>query len=125
MCATTISSIFGPLLFILGVWALLMQKDYYKSLEESKKSAAILHVGGFLNLLIGFAIIHLCPHWMMDETFFVTLLGWVLVIRGLCVFFVPGVLFRIFKLPAGWHITVSFIVILWGLILCRVAFSAM
>lgn len=125
MCATAMASIFGPLLFILGVWSLLLQKDYYKALEEAKKSTAILHMGGFTSLLVGLTIVHVCPAWMMDQTFFVTLLGWVLIARGLCVFFAPGLILRLFKLPSGFHIGMSFILILWGLILCRVAFSAM
>ena len=125
MCAANISSIFGPLLFILGVWSLLLQKDYHKAIDEAKKSTAILHMGGFINLLVGLTIVHLCPRFGMDETFFVTLLGWVSILRGLCVFFVPGFIIYLFRLKASWHVAGSFIVILWGLILCRVAFSAM
>ncbi|MBP9841422.1 MAG: hypothetical protein KBC64_03235 [Simkaniaceae bacterium] len=125
MCAAAISSIFGPLLFILGVWSLLIQKDYYKALEEAKKSTAILHMGGFLNLLIGLTIVHVCPNWALDQTIFITILGWVLIVRGLCVFFAPKAILWLFKLSSGWHLALSFIVILWGLILCRVAFSAM
>lgn len=120
--AIGLAGIFGPLLVILGIWSLLFSQHQKKVIDDLKKSPALFHFGSVVNLFIGIIIVS-CSSWHGNETFLVPLFGWVQVVRSLIGIFLPKFYHQCFNWSRGVYIFVSFVVILWGLGMCRVAFS--
>lgn len=121
--AVTLAGIFGPVLLILGIWGILYQKDAKDLASWVRKNPNVLYVGAVINLVFGLTILNMYSTWTWSEPLLVTLLGWLLFVRGLFIFFIPKLVLRMFSMKQGWGIFFSFVVILWGLILCRLGLN--
>ena len=117
-----IASIFGPILVITGIWTLLYQYNIKKIIESLGKNPALLYVGGFLNLIMGLTIINSFNVWIVNREILVTLLGWLLFLRGLVIYFLPNAALKIVKMQENTYVFSSMISIIWGLALCWLAF---
>jgi hypothetical protein len=119
-----LASIFGPMMVVLGVWMLMYADHVSKVVAAMKGAPAILFARSYLDLFLGFFILSYYNAWFMDLPFLVTLLGWVLVVRGILTLFVP-------QLVIKWTMTHpmalkrgGIIPLVWGLALCYLAFYA-
>ena len=124
--AVLLASIFGPILTILGVWVFFHTNSLrmiWRSLEEDRGA---LFLGGVLNLLIGFTVFSMYREWSMHLAVFVTLFGYVHIIRGLLVLFatdwVLGLTQRIITQTSLR--AMSLIPIIWGLALMKLGFMS-
>lgn len=115
-----LASIFGPLLVILGIWGLMYQENLKKIREAFKKQPPSLFMAGYINLLVGLTIIHISPEWVADISVLVTLLGWLLLLKGLMVLFFPKALMELYSKQS--HIFLGLVSVVWGLALCWLAF---
>ena len=114
--------VFGPFLVIVGLWMLLYSDNLAKIMTSIKGSPACFHILGLLQLLIGLILITQCNVWKMSGAFFVTLLGWVFLLRGVLSLFFPQVLMKI--LPKGnWTKFAGIIPLVWGILLYWVVIS--
>ena len=100
--AIMIARVFGPLLGILGLWMLLYGENVVKIMTATKNSPSALYCNAVFNLLIGLFIINAYNVWVWDIFFFVTLLGWVLFIRGVLGLFMPQVLVKSTMTKSSW-----------------------
>jgi hypothetical protein len=120
--AMWLASIFGPFLIIVGLWMLLYSENMLKIVSSIKGSPAALYTSGIINLLVGLTILSNYDTWSWDAYVLVTLLGWVMLIRGVMVLFVPQLLIQLTMtnrtLLKAWGILPLF----WGLALSWVAF---
>ncbi len=117
-----LATVFGPLLFITGLWMLMFTGNVIKIVASVKDSLAALWLMGFLNLLFGLGIVSLYNRWTFSSLVFVTILGWVYIIRGLAALFVPKlIMFSKIKNPRVVKM-IGLIPLIWGVILCYVAF---
>jgi hypothetical protein len=82
-----IARLMGPLLLIIGigmVMGMLTEGDGYSSLlEEFIGSRALIFVTGVLALVAGLAVINAHNVWVRDWRVIVTVLGWLLILRGI------------------------------------------
>lgn len=117
-----IASIFGPILVIMGIWGLLYQDNVKKVAESVKKNPSILYLGGVVNLIVGLTIIHISPEWNLNISVLVTILGWLLFIRGLTVFFLPNLILKMVKAQSNAYVFFGLVSIVWGLALCWMAY---
>jgi hypothetical protein len=90
--AIHLAKIFGPTLFIIGLWALCYCETVVKIWTSIKNNPAALYMGGVINVLIGFTILAGYNHWGWNLAMLVTLLGWVALIRGILILFAPQVM---------------------------------
>ena|SRR3990167_2070278 len=120
--AAQIASVFGPLLIILGIWTIFHKENVRKVAESIIKVPAILYLGGIINLILGLIIINLHPFWRVNLAVLVTILGWVLFIRGLCDFFLPNLRIKMMRMEHSMWIICGLISVVWGLGLCWLAF---
>ncbi len=120
--AVWLGMIFGPLLFIIGLWMLMFTHNLMKITASIKNSLASFWLIGFVNLLLGLVIVSLYNRWVWNGTLLVTLLGWFMIIRGLFSFFVPRSLIIITMNNYHFLKSMGFIPLLWGLGLIWVAF---
>ena len=120
--AMWLASIFGPFLVILGLWMLLYCDQYTKVLTAMKNSAGIFYMNSVFNLLIGFTVLSQYDLWGWNLLVLVTLLGWVMVVRGIMGLFVPQLLMDILMGKHGFAKILGIIPVVWGVFLSYVGF---
>jgi len=115
--AIKLARVFGPFLGILGLWMLLYGENVVKILSARKTNPSALYTSAVFNLLIGLFIICSYNVWIWDIFFFVTLLGWVMFLRGVLTLFMPQLVVKSMMSRASWMKTMGIIPFVWGLIL--------
>jgi hypothetical protein len=120
--AMWLASIFGPFLVILGLWMLLYCDQYTKVLNGIKGSAGLFYMNSVFNLLIGFTVLSQYDLWGWNLLVLVTVLGWVMVIRGIMGLFVPQLLIDIMMGKHGFSKVMGIIPLVWGIFLSYVGF---
>jgi len=120
--AIMLARVFGPFMGIVGLWMLLYGDNVVKIMTSIKNSPAALYASAIFNLLIGIFIISSYNYWAWDITFFITLLGWVMFIRGVLGLFMPQLVVRFVMSRASWMKTMGIIPFVWGLILSWTGF---
>ena len=123
MNAVTLSSIFGPLLIIIGVWSLVYHNKMTKLCDSFKSNPSCMYLSGLINLIIGLTIVN-NTYWVQNLTFFITLFGWFMLLRGLLVLFFPTAWASWMKqCGRGGQIFCAVVAVIWGLALCGIAFQ--
>lgn len=117
-----LASIFGPLLIITSLWALLYKENVKKVVDSMKKTPALQYFVGVVNVLLGIVLITSFNYWYMSIELLVTLLGWFLLIRGLILMFFPKTLDSMMRTYMKSSLLYSLIGIAWGLALTWFAF---
>lgn len=120
--STMLANIFGPLLIITSLWALLYKENVKKVVDSMKKTPALQYFVGVVNVLLGIVFITSFNYWYMSIEILVTLLGWCLLIRGLILMFFPKTLDSMMKTYMKSSLLYSLIGIAWGLALTWFAF---
>lgn len=120
--AMWLASIFGPYLLILGLWMLLYCDQYSKVVSGFKTSAALLYLNSIFNLLIGFTVLSQYDVWGWNLMALVTLLGWVMVVRGVMGLFVPHVLINMMTKKHSCCKVMGLIPVVWGALLSYIGF---
>jgi hypothetical protein len=89
-----IARLMGPLLAIIGIGmatGLLMEGETYSSLlKEFLGSRPVIFITGILALTAGLAIVNAHNLWVADWRVIVTILGWLLVLRGVMLLVFPS-----------------------------------
>jgi hypothetical protein len=85
----------GPVMLVIGIGmalGLLMEGETYSSLlKEFIGSRALIFITGVLALLAGLAIVNAHNLWVRDWRVMVTILGWLLVLRGIMLLMFPAI----------------------------------
>ncbi len=118
--AILVANIFGPILFILGVWVLARLDQVIAVWTTIKAMPGLLYLSGFINLLIGFTVISLYKEWTPSLAVLVTIFGYLQILRGLVIYFchawIINVVSKMMRHPSVRLLCI--IPILWGLALC-------
>jgi len=120
--AIFLASIFGPFLAIIGLWMVLYGENLVKVITSVKNTAGAFYLGGIINLLLGLTIIAQNNLWLWSGALLVTLLGWVWIIRGILVLFIPQLIIRYTMTKTKFIKVMGIIPLVWGLALCWYAF---
>ncbi len=115
--AMMMARIFGPFLAIWGLWMLLYGDNVVKIMTSIKNSPAALYCNSIITMFLGIYMIANYNMWMSNIFFFVTLLGWVLFLRGLLGLFMPHLVVRLLMTHTSWMKTMGIVPFVWGLIL--------
>jgi hypothetical protein len=90
-----IARLMGPVLLIIGIgmiMGMLTEGEGYSSLlKEFIGSRALIFVTGGLALLAGLAVVNAHNLWVPDWRVIVTILGWLLIVRGISNLVFPAV----------------------------------
>ena len=121
--AQALASVFGPFLFIVGLWMLLYSKNFIKVISGVKSTPAVFCLTGFINLILGLTIVNSYNQWVLDLSLAVTLLGWVWLLRGIAVLFVPQLVVKLTMSNEKAMNLMGFIPFIWGLILSWYGFG--
>lgn len=120
--AVWLASIFGPFLGIMGLWMLLYHENLIKVWTSIKNTPGLFYLSGVFNLLIGLSIMSQYNMWSWHLSVLISLLGWVLMIRGLISLFIPQLLIKVMMAKATSIRVMGLIPLLWGIALCSLAF---
>ena len=112
-----LASIFGPILFITGLWTLLYKDNMKKVIDSLKKTPALLYFVSVINILIGMVFVTSFNYWYWNIEVLVTILGWFFLVRGLLLMFFPKTLDKMIKMQTDGHVFCSLVTIAWGLVL--------
>ena len=118
----TLAGIFGPVLVVIGLWQLLFHDNVIKVVDSVKKNPSVFYLSGVVNLIVGLTIINLSPHWQNNITVLVPILGWLLFLRAIFMFFFPKLLIQWTMTNKGGYTFFGIVGIIWGLALCWIAF---
>ena len=82
-----IARLMGPVLLLIGIgmiMGMLTEGDAYSSImKESIGSRALIFITGALALVAGVAVVNAHNLWVPDWRVIVTILGWLLIVRGI------------------------------------------
>jgi len=120
--AAWLASIFGPFMAILGLWMLLYSSNLLKIWSGIKSSPSAVYFHGVINLLLGLVVLSLYDMWSFNPEVLVTLLGWVMVIRGIFTLYMPQLVVRLTMENHDFVKVMGLIPLVWGLALCWVAY---
>lgn len=120
--AMWLASIFGPFMVILGLWMLLYSDQLLKVLSGMKNSPALFYLNSVFNILIGFTILSQYDLWGWNLLVLVTILGWIMVIRGIMGLFIPQVLIDVLGGNQKFTKVMGLIPLVWGVFLSYVGF---
>lgn len=89
-----IARLMGPVMLIIGIGmigGMLTEGDAYSSLlKEFIGSRALIFITGTLALVAGLAVVNAHNLWVPDWRVIVTILGWLLIVRGISNLVFPG-----------------------------------
>jgi hypothetical protein len=120
--AMGLASIFGPLLMIVGIWMLFYHENMVKVCASCKNTPSVQYLMGVIKLLVGLTILSQYNIWDWSLPLLVTLLGWVILIRGLMALFVPQLSMKMSVGDPGWLKIKGVVPLIWGFGLCWLAF---
>jgi hypothetical protein len=92
-----LSRIIGPVLIIPAIGIFLNFSAYQGLIGEFIRSAALCYLGGFMALLMGLVILQFHNKWEASWSVLITILGWIILIKGLVLVLFPGAVI------AWWH----------------------
>jgi hypothetical protein len=81
----------------VGVGILLDKKYYAKVFDTVMKDMTAMYLGGFMALIIGFALVTFHNEWVKSWEVLVTIIGWVALIKGVLLFAFPTTLIGLTK----------------------------
>jgi len=101
---------------------LLYSENLVKVMTSVKNTPGAFYLMGMLNLLLGLIIVNMYNVWMWHPAVLVTLLGWVLLIRGVLSLFVPQLIIKYTMTDHAVMRAIGLIPLVWGLALWWFAF---
>jgi hypothetical protein len=78
-----LAKLLGPILVVLGLAVLINRASYSQMAEELLKSRTSLYLSGVLALTAGIAILLVHNVWAWRWPVVITIVGWLMLIRGL------------------------------------------
>ena len=73
-----------------------LSRDYYRRLaEDIYKNAGLTYLTGFMAVIVGFLVVHYHNFWKPDWTVLITIIGWIALVKGVCLIVFPGFIKRL------------------------------
>jgi hypothetical protein len=122
-----LARLIGPLLLIVGAGILIHPKPFRSMVDEVVKSITLVYLFGLVDFAVGLAIVLTHNVWLLSWRVLITLIGWLMLIRGAVRILIPD---RIMPYGAKFlrnkrALPISGIVIgILGLILCYFGYAA-
>lgn len=77
-----LAKLIGPIFIVIGLGVLFSQAAYRDATEEVLKSRALLYLFGVMGFTAGLAIVLTHNVWVWGWPVIITVIGWLMVIRG-------------------------------------------
>ncbi len=120
--AVWIASIFGPVLALIGLWVLVKTQEAEAVWDYTKKTPAMLYFWTVLNLIFGSFILNCFHSWVRHPVVLVTILGWFMILRGLCGLFCSKMIVQRTMTTTHYRI-MGIIALVYGLLLSWISYT--
>jgi hypothetical protein len=84
------AKLLGPYCIIVAVGILFNLRTYQRVMEDFRKNAALLYLGGVIALLFGLLVVLFHNVWVANWTVIITIFGWLGIIKGAWLFILPN-----------------------------------
>ena len=84
-----LAKLIGPIVLVAGIAMLVNRKELDAIAQELLRSRLLFFLLGLIDLSIGLAIVLTHNVWVADWRLIITLLGWLLIVRGAVRMLVP------------------------------------
>jgi len=95
--SNVLAQILGIMFAVLGLSLLLNKKATVKLVDEMFQNKALIWLGGLIALLMGATMVVINNIWTSGLPLFVTLLGWLTLIKGIFILVLPNPSFAFYK----------------------------
>ena len=85
-----IAKILGPIFAIVGVALVTRPKMFQAIFEDFVESPALMYIGAIMALSFGIIIVLFNNIWEWSWAVFITILGWLSIIKGVSLLLFPG-----------------------------------
>jgi hypothetical protein len=89
-----VAKILGITYGVLGLGILLNSAYYKKVFGELMKDSGFMFFGGITSLIVGFLIVNAHNVWVKDWTVVITIIGWMVLLKGVLIFVAPKFLIK-------------------------------
>jgi hypothetical protein len=120
--ALWLASIFGPFMAITGFWMVVFGENFSKMISSMKSTPGAFFLSAVINMIVGLAVITQFNVWVWDTAILVTIFGWAMFLRGVCVLFIPQLVLKYTMADHGNFKLVRALPLIWGLVLSWFAF---
>lgn len=124
--STTIvlSQILGIIITVFGLSVLVNKKSIIALLDETTQSQGVLWILGFITLIFGGLIVVFNNVWSSGLQLFITIIGWLVLLKGIVTLVFPDFTVRIYKKWVNIQVIIfsGFITFIIGLILLYLGF---
>jgi hypothetical protein len=84
-----LAKLLGPILLVAGIALLVNRKELDALAQELLRSRVLFFLLGLIDLAVGLAIVLTHNVWVADWRLVITLLGWLLMVRGAVRMLIP------------------------------------
>ena len=84
-----LAKLIGPVMLTVGIALFINKRAFAAMAEESLRSRALMYLSALLIMLAGLAIVLTHNVWRVDWPVLITLLGWLMLIKGAIRILVP------------------------------------
>lgn len=123
-----LAQLIGPILLLVGLGLLFNRAIYREAAEEVIKGRALLYLFGAIEFTAGLAIVLAHNVWVWNWPVIVTLLGWLLVVRGALRIVVPQQIVdfgaKLLRDSSTLLSVSGFVVLVLGAVLCFFGYFA-
>ena len=116
------------LYFIIGALIVLVKnKEMHKMIDGFTDNLALLYVTGIITTILGLMMVVSHNIWDNSWRVIITLIGWLVLLKGLTFLFLPKKMMlkfaKSFRWSKEWYIVVAIIMALFGVYLASKGFS--
>ncbi len=90
-----LARIIGPYILIAGLSLMINRAGYQKLLDELRGQALLLLAMGAFTLILGLMMVQFHNIWVFDWPVLVTLIGWIMIIKGAMAMLAPDAMMRV------------------------------
>ncbi len=121
-----LAKLLGPVLLLVGISLLLNGKTFRAMAAEIVKSVTLVYLFGLIDFAAGLAIVLTHNVWVASWRILITLIGWLLLIRGAVRILVPDVRRYAAKYIGDRRLYTlsSAVLVILGLVLCYFSYIA-
>jgi hypothetical protein len=73
----------------VALGAFVSRDNFRRILNDFYGNSALIYLGGFMAVVLGFLIVHFHNHWVANWTVLITILGWLALIKGIAIIIFP------------------------------------
>ncbi len=122
-----LAKVLGLYFIIVAVMCLIKRKEFSKIIDGFFDNTALLYVTGIITVVLGLTMVIGHNIWENSWRVVITLIGWIVLLKGLAFLFLPKkIMFKFaksFRWSKEWYFIVAIIMVLFGLYLASKGFG--